>query len=104
MAIFNAAKFLNELAEIKSLITVSNAEYIGIEEASKHLGLSKTYLYTLVHKGKIPFYKPNGKKIYFNKLELNEWINKSKVKSIDELELEYRRNRSLEYQTAPLDK
>ncbi len=104
MALFNAARFLNELAELKSLITVSNAEYIGIEEASKHLGLSKTYLYSLVHKGKLPFYKPNGKKIYFNKLELNSWIAQSKVKSIDEIEIEYQKNRSLNFQTAPLDK
>ena len=86
MALFNATKFFNELAEIKSLITVSNAEFIGIDEASKHLGLSKTYLYSLVHKGKLPFYKPNGKKIYFNKLELNNWIAQSKVRSKDELE------------------
>ena len=85
MALFNAKKFFDELAEIKSLITISNAEYIGIDEASKHLGLSKNYLYSLVHKGKIPFYKPNGKKIYFNKLELNEWIAKSKVRTLDEM-------------------
>lgn len=89
MALFNATKFFNELAEIKSLITVSNAEFIGIDEASKHLGLSKTYLYSLVHKGKLPFYKPNGKKIYFNKLELNEWISKSRVKSSKELAIEF---------------
>jgi excisionase family DNA binding protein len=88
MSLFNAKKFFDELEEIKSLITVSNAEFIGIEEASKHLRLSKTYLYSLVHKGKLPFYKPNGKKIYFNKIELNDWIAKSKIKTTEELESE----------------
>jgi len=88
MALFNATQFFNELAEIKSLITISNAEFIGVDEASKHLGLSRTYLYSLVHKGKLPFYKPNGKKIYFNKLELNGWIAKSKIRTADEIENE----------------
>lgn len=88
MSLFNAKKFFDELAEIKSLITVSNAEFIGVDEASKHLGLSRTYLYSLVHKGILPFYKPNGKKIYFNKLELNNWIAKSKIKTAEELEIE----------------
>ena len=100
MALFNAKKFFDELAEIKSLITVSNAEYIGIDEASKHLGLSKNYIYSLVHKGKIPFYKPNGKKIYFNRLELNDWIAKSKVQSLEEMAREF----LLAPLRAPLDK
>ncbi|MBS4033129.1 MAG: excisionase family DNA-binding protein [Ignavibacterium sp.] len=88
MAILNVSKIYKELDEIKSLIAVSKAEYIGIEEAAKHLGLAKTYLYSLIHQGRIPFYKPNGKKVYFNKLELNKWISQSKVKSIDELDRE----------------
>ena len=86
MARFNARKFLDELAEIKSLLSSNNAEFIGIEEASKYLGLSKTYLYSLSQRGKIPHYKPNGKKIYFDKLELKSWISKSKIKTTSELE------------------
>ncbi len=89
MSYLNISKIHKELTEIKSLLNVTSAEFIGIEEASKHLGLSKTYLYSLVHKGKLTFYKPNGKKIYFNKLELNEWIAKSRVKSSRELAIDF---------------
>jgi excisionase family DNA binding protein len=88
MSYLNISKIHKELTEIRSLINVTQAEFIGIDEASKHLGLSKTYIYSLVQKGKLPFYKPNGKKIYFNKLELNEWISKSRVKSSRELAMQ----------------
>lgn len=43
-------------------------------ECSQYLNLSKSYLYKLTMTGKIPHYKPNGKKLYFSKKEVDQWI------------------------------
>lgn len=52
---------------------------IGMDEACQILGLKKSYLYKLTSWGLLPFYKPWGKKIYFNKIELIDFIkNKNK--------------------------
>ena len=88
MALLNISKIYNSLEELKSLITVSKAEFIDIDEAAEYLRLKKSYIYNLVHRKQIPFYKPNGKKIYFNKLELSSWITTSKVKTVQEIEQE----------------
>ena len=88
MAILNNQKIYNLLKEIKFSIVVSKAEFIGIDEAAEYLRLKKSYLYNLVYRKQIPFYKPNGKKIYFNKLELSSWITTSKVKTVQEIEQE----------------
>lgn len=40
----------------------------------------------MTSKKEIPFYKPLGKKIYFNKSELDEWIFNGKILSNDELD------------------
>lgn len=89
---FNVTKLYQELAEIKNLIQSTNAEFIDVDEAAKYLKFKKSYLYVLVSKNQIPYYKPNGKKIYFNKPELNTWIIQSKVKTINEVEHEYLTN------------
>ena len=95
MSYINISKIYNSLEELKALIVVQNAEFIDLDEAAKYLRLKKSYLYNLVHRKEVPFYKPNGKKIYFNKLELNNWIISSKVKTINEVEEEIK-NRSEE--------
>ncbi len=46
---------------------------IGIDEACKVLHKAKPTVYALVRKGVIPAYK-RGKKLYFYKNELIEWI------------------------------
>jgi len=36
----------------------------------------------------LPYYKPSGKKIYFKKSELEEWIFKHRIKSSEDIEKE----------------
>ena len=45
-----------------------------MDKACKYLGLSKSTLYKLTMNGDIPHYKPTGKKIYFSKNELDNWV------------------------------
>ena len=63
-------------------------EFLDLNEASKYMKLSKSALYKLTSKGEITFYQPGGKKIFFYKSDLHEWIKKGKVQSQDDLENE----------------
>ena len=46
---------------------------LSFDEASKFLNLSKSYLYKLTSGNLIPHYKPQGKMLYFEKVELEAW-------------------------------
>jgi excisionase family DNA binding protein len=47
---------------------------LGINEAAEFTGLSKAYLYKLVHLGKVPCYKPTGGRVFFKQSELEDFI------------------------------
>ena len=47
---------------------------LNFKEAREYLDLSNSQLYKLTRNGDIPYYKPTGKLIYFNKQELDEWM------------------------------
>lgn len=71
----------------------NSKEYLRLNEACKLLEVSASYMYKLTMHKAIPYYKPNGKLIYFKKTDLDKWILKSKIKSdeeiIDELTQQY---------------
>ena len=61
-------------------------EVLNFNEAAKYLELSHSHLYKLTSASNIPFYKPNGKKLYFNRPELDEWLLRNRNVTIDEIE------------------
>jgi excisionase family DNA binding protein len=56
------------------------------KEAAKFLDLSLSMIYKLTHKKEITFSKPHGKRIFFNKADLVEWMLKNPVKTRSQLE------------------
>jgi len=74
-----------------------SVEILDLKQAAEFLKLKPSYMYSHTHKNKIPHYKPNGKRIYFIKSELIEWILGSKVGTVDELEA--RHNKEKQTQT-----
>ena len=96
MSYINIPKLSRDISEIKALLTVSKSEFITVDEAAKHLNLKKSYIYSLIHQRKISFYKPLGKRVYFDKLELNKWITASKIKSVEEVEEDYNKQKETE--------
>jgi excisionase family DNA binding protein len=59
-------------------------EWLTVEEAAKFLKVTVGALYTKVSRKEIPVSKP-GKKLYFNKTELKEWISSGRQKSATEI-------------------
>lgn len=78
-----------EITEIANLVSEKTAlctkEVLTSEEAARYMGISKSYLYKLTRLGEIPHYKPLGKMCYFNRSELEEWLQRNRVATSDEI-------------------
>ncbi len=61
---------------------------LTFEEGCEFTGLSKSYMYKLTHRNKIPYFKPHGKNIYFSREELEKWLLKNPVKTAEAIEQE----------------
>ena len=61
-------------------------EVLTSDEAAKYLGISKSYLYKLTMQQKIPHYKPMGKMCYFNRQELEAWLQANRIATAEEIE------------------
>lgn len=55
-------------------------------EAAKYLGLKPSYLYKLMMRRAIPYYKPNGKLCFFSKADLDTCLTNIRVKSQTEID------------------
>jgi excisionase family DNA binding protein len=60
-------------------------EYLSIEEASEYLHVPKNTLYNYCHHNVLVYHK-RGKKNYFLKSDLDEWMASGRKKSAKEME------------------
>lgn len=82
---------LEKLERIEKLLETKQAmqkQVLNFNDACIYLELSQSHLYKLTSTGSIPHYKPNGKKLYFNRQELDNWLLRNRSNSIDEIEQE----------------
>ncbi|KAA6305205.1 hypothetical protein EZS27_043144 [termite gut metagenome] len=70
----------------ESLFIIKNI--LSFDEASEFLNLSKSYLYKLTSSGQIPHYKPQGKMLYFEKSELENWLRQNPIKTNQQIQQE----------------
>ena len=78
---------LDEVTQLKAMVNqllnekleLDNNGFLNSNEASLYLDISKSYMYRLTMDKTIPFYKPNGKKMYFKKIDLDNFLNSKKV-------------------------
>ena len=78
------------LQGIADLVTAkmifSTKEVLTSDEAASYMGISKSYLYKLTMRQQIPHYKPMGKMCYFNRKEVEEWLQTNRVATSDEID------------------
>ena len=78
-----------DLQKVADLITakvsLNTKEVLTSDEAASYMGVSKTYLYKLTMGKKIPHYKPMGKMVYFNRQELEQWLQANRVATDEEI-------------------
>ena len=77
------------LREIKYGIPSSEfgKNVMNVRQLSKYLGLSLSDIYKKTSSNVIPFYK-RGKKIYFKRTEIDEWLTEFRQSTRSEIETE----------------
>ena len=79
---------LEKLSNIENLLKGQTEKPLTFDEAARYLDVSKSHLYKLTSANKIPHYKPQGKRVYFAKRELNTWLLRNPVKTTADIEQE----------------
>jgi len=81
---------LKKLQELENLALLGSKEALTMNEAILLTGLSRSHLYKLTHRRKIPYFKAKegGRNNYFSKTELTNWLLHRRIKPNDELAAE----------------
>ena len=85
------SKVLEKLESIEKMLIEQNMlrkEVLNFNETAIYLGVSHSHLYKMTSTGGIPSYKPNGKKLYFSRTELDAWLLSNRRQSQKEVEQE----------------
>jgi excisionase family DNA binding protein len=77
---------LQELADLITANIISTTkEVLTSEETAKYMGISRSYLYKLTMRREIPHFKPTGKMCYFNRAEIEQWLQQNRVATSTEI-------------------
>ena len=76
----------DKLKSIESLLVATQPKPLTLKEAAEFLDFSRSYLYRLTSQGRVPCYKPEGKRIYFDRAELVNWLKRNRIRPQEELE------------------
>ena len=83
------SNILKQLDRIEKLLVEQQTMQkmvLNFNEACAYLELSQSHLYKLTSTSVVPHYKPNGKKIYFNREELDNWLLRNRNNSQNEID------------------
>lgn len=79
-----------DLKEVVDLVTAQTIfctkEVLTFEETARYMGMSKSYLYKLTMNRVIPHYKPMGKMCFFNRVEVEKWLQTNRVATSEEID------------------
>jgi excisionase family DNA binding protein len=82
---------LDKLTEIANKLDEQNIlqkTVLNLSEAAKYLDISESHLYKLTSTRQIPHFCPQGKKLYFRREELDQWLQRNRQSSTDEIDRE----------------
>lgn len=78
-----------ELKKVADMVTENTIfctkEVLTSDEAAKYMGISKSYLYKLTMRQEIPYFRPMGKMCYFNRIELEQWLQRNRIATSNEI-------------------
>jgi len=81
------SKSFQLLLEIKNNLFLQKT-VLSFDETCKYCCISKSKMYKHTSSRNIPFYKPEGKLIFFKREELDIWLLRNRQSSMDELQRE----------------
>lgn len=69
------------LEEIKNILLLQSKEVLTVKDFCALTSFSQNYVYSLVEKKAIPFFKPLGKTIFFKREDVTDFLTTNKVDS-----------------------
>jgi len=82
-------QLLEKLTSIEQLLSKQNLlkkEVLDLGEACEYLNVSPSYLYKLTATDAIAHYCPTGKKLFFRRTELDQWVLSNRQSTNAEIE------------------
>lgn len=84
--LFSKVENIERLLQQKAEPQPEADKHLTIQQAAEFLTLSVPTIYGLVSKAQLPVSK-RGKRLYFSKQELTEWIKAGRKKTVSEIEV-----------------
>lgn len=72
------------LNEILENLKQKDKSIYTFQEGCNYCGVSASFMYKQTSKGKIKFYKPEGKIIFFKRIDLDTWMLRNPQSTIEE--------------------
>ncbi len=72
--------------QTQSFALLAAKAMLNINDVALLTGLSKAHVYRLTCNHVLPYYKPNGKQIYFKRQDVEMWMQTNRVNSVGDAE------------------
>lgn len=83
------AEYLQKIEELQrrlEFLMISQKNVLTLGETATYIGVSDSCLYKMTMSRTVPYYKPRGKMIYFDRAELEKWLLQNRITPADEIE------------------
>lgn len=87
VTIIESLERIENLLSSKSKVGLVSDRLMTVKDAAEYLSITSSAIYKLTHTNKIPFNK-KGKRVYFLKSDILEWVKSGKIKTSDEIAVE----------------
>lgn len=74
-----------EIERLTAKTTLCTKEVLTCDEVALYMGVTKSQIYRLTMLGAIPHYKPTGKLCYFNRSEVEQWLQQNRCATAEEI-------------------
>jgi excisionase family DNA binding protein len=88
------ATLLEKVTRIEELLSVgipgqlTAGQMLTTTEAAEYMGISLSSVYKLTSQRTLPIYKPNGKKVYLKRDDIDRYLSSHRLSSTEEIEQE----------------
>ena len=77
---------LEKLERIEAILSKTVKPILTVEDLVDYTGFKRSYIYKLVHLNEIPYSKPQGKVLFFDREEIDDWLRRNKSQSKSQIE------------------
>lgn len=79
------AELNKRLKNIEKMSVLAAKRMLSVKDVSLLTGFSETYIRKLVRESKLPYYRPMGKMIFFDRAEIDSFLRTNRTPSAQEL-------------------